>query len=258
MHTPSRPRPTGAALAALVAAGLALGVPGTVAMADTPTPAEAAAPLADAPAETAAPLAEPAENTAPAEAPAPVAGNATPADTPADPLAEDPPSLPLPEQGAPSDTDPPPAGDLTVTPEFVAPGTEVSVHTDACGPHMKGTGNASSLGIGDFALAGGDSQQALAGEFTVPATTTPGTYGISVSCADGKKSAMGDLVVRAATGASTSPSAVPTTPTGHVRTGVGGGTTAPNTPQIAAGVAFLAASAVGGTWLLRRRASGSR
>jgi hypothetical protein len=54
------------------------------------------------------------------------------------------------------------------------------------------------------------------------------------------------------------PTPTPSTPTGHVRTGVGGSISALDTPQIAAGVAVLAASAVGGTWLLRRRASGSR
>ncbi|MFI6682148.1 hypothetical protein [Streptomyces sp. NPDC050485] len=46
-------------------------------------------------------------------------------------------------------------------------------------------------------------------------------------------------------------------PRGHVRTGVGG-SIGPDTTEIAAGVAVLAAAAVGGTWLLRRRASGAQ
>ncbi|MFE7129391.1 hypothetical protein ACFVIM_00845 [Streptomyces sp. NPDC057638] len=45
-------------------------------------------------------------------------------------------------------------------------------------------------------------------------------------------------------------------PTGHVRTGVGG-SVGPDTTRVAAGVAVLAATAVGGTLLLRRRASGA-
>ncbi|MGW2656649.1 hypothetical protein ACWC1D_23695 [Streptomyces sp. NPDC001478] len=53
------------------------------------------------------------------------------------------------------------------------------------------------------------------------------------------------------------PSAEPTAPTGHVRTGVGG-SVGPDTTQIAAGAGVLAATAVGGAWLLRRRASGTR
>ncbi|MEU8702718.1 hypothetical protein AB0C61_34700 [Streptomyces sp. NPDC048680] len=52
-------------------------------------------------------------------------------------------------------------------------------------------------------------------------------------------------------------SAAPTAPTGHVRTGVGG-SVGPDTTQIAAGAGVLAATAVGGAWLLRRRASGTQ
>lgn len=52
-------------------------------------------------------------------------------------------------------------------------------------------------------------------------------------------------------------SAAPTAPTGHVKTGVGG-SVGPDTTQIAAGAGVLAAAAVGGAWLLRRRASGTR
>ncbi|MFB7222987.1 hypothetical protein [Streptomyces sp. NPDC056227] len=52
-------------------------------------------------------------------------------------------------------------------------------------------------------------------------------------------------------------STVPTSPSGHVKTGVGG-SVRPDTSQIAAGAGVLAASAVGGAWLLRRRASGTQ
>ncbi|WNI27155.1 hypothetical protein [Streptomyces sp. ITFR-16] len=51
--------------------------------------------------------------------------------------------------------------------------------------------------------------------------------------------------------------AAPTAPTGHVKTGIGG-SVGPDTTQIAAGAGVLAATAVGGAWLLRRRASGTR
>ncbi|MFJ3270426.1 hypothetical protein [Streptomyces sp. NPDC086776] len=49
----------------------------------------------------------------------------------------------------------------------------------------------------------------------------------------------------------------PSGPSGHVKTGVGGSVRL-DTTQIAAGVGVLAASAVGGAWLLRRRASGTQ
>ncbi|WP_406425476.1 hypothetical protein OH809_29170 [Streptomyces sp. NBC_00873] len=52
-------------------------------------------------------------------------------------------------------------------------------------------------------------------------------------------------------------SSVPTSPSGHVKTGVGG-SVRPDTSQIAAGAGVLAVSAVGGAWLLRRRASGTQ
>ncbi|MEV8452247.1 hypothetical protein AB0467_05320 [Streptomyces sp. NPDC052095] len=49
----------------------------------------------------------------------------------------------------------------------------------------------------------------------------------------------------------------PTGPTGHVGTGVGGSVHS-DTTQIAAGAGVLAVTAVGGAWLLRRRASGTQ
>ncbi|MEU9618059.1 MULTISPECIES: hypothetical protein [unclassified Streptomyces] len=52
-------------------------------------------------------------------------------------------------------------------------------------------------------------------------------------------------------------SSVPTGPSGHVKTGVGGSVRS-DTSQIAAGAGVLAAAAVGGAWLLRRRASGTQ
>ncbi|GGV77645.1 hypothetical protein GCM10015535_11230 [Streptomyces gelaticus] len=53
------------------------------------------------------------------------------------------------------------------------------------------------------------------------------------------------------------PGDTPTGPTGHVKTGVGG-SVRPDTTQIAAGAGVLATAAVGGAWLLRRRASGTQ
>ncbi|MGW2084347.1 hypothetical protein [Streptomyces sp. NPDC001880] len=53
------------------------------------------------------------------------------------------------------------------------------------------------------------------------------------------------------------PGDAPAGPTGHVKTGVGG-SVRPDTTQIAAGTGVLAVTAVGGAWLLRRRASGTQ
>ncbi|MDJ0464468.1 hypothetical protein [Streptomyces sp. H27-C3] len=145
-------------------------------------------------------------------------------------------------------------GSLEVYPASVAPGANVTVNTTACGVEGGGTGDAKSLGAGDFDLYPGTHKEVVIGEFTVPAGTLPGTYGIAVACDNGK-TANGDLTVTGGAPPSPTHPVQPTHPTGHVKTGVGG-SVGPDTSQIAAGVAVLAATAVGGTWFLRRRASG--
>ncbi|MFI5803296.1 hypothetical protein [Streptomyces sp. NPDC051561] len=145
------------------------------------------------------------------------------------------------------------AGQLEFTPETVSPGTEVTVNTTACGPGGSGSGDASSLGVGGFTVETATHKEVLVGKFTVPSHAVKGEYRISVSCTDGVKSAEADLWVTAGGPDSGSPSPYHSGPTGHVRTGAGG-VSRPDTPQIAAGAAVLVASAVGGTWLLRRRA----
>lgn len=152
--------------------------------------------------------------------------------------------------------------ELEFNPETVSPGQEVTVNTTVCGAGRAGTGNASSLGVAEFTMETATHKEVLVGKVTVPSHTVEGEYEISVTCADGAKSATGVLWVTAGapdigpTSPSTSWNSTPATPShpaGHVRTGVGGGTSGPGTPQIAAGAAVLAAAAVGGSWLLLRR-----
>ncbi|MFG2875818.1 hypothetical protein ACGFYU_12555 [Streptomyces sp. NPDC048337] len=135
---------------------------------------------------------------------------------------------------------------LEVWPKSAAPGTTVTVNTSACGSGSHADGDATTVGGGRFRLVPGTHKEVVVGQFQVAHGTRPGTYGIGATCANGKF-ATGDLVV------------TERGPQGHVRTGVGGGTTTTTDPaKIAAGAAVLAATAVGGTWLLRRRASGTR
>jgi hypothetical protein len=148
-------------------------------------------------------------------------------------------------------------GRLELNPATASPGTLVTASTTACGHKGHGVGDARSVGAGEFRLSpathkepgahkeSGTHKEAVVGQFTIPHSARPGTYGISVACDNGK-TASGDLVVQRHDG-----------PSGHVRTGVGG-SVGPDTTQIAAGVAILAAAAVGGTLLLRRRASGAQ
>lgn len=118
------------------------------------------------------------------------------------------------------------------------------MNTLACGKHGHGVGDAQSLGAGEFPLNPSTHKEVVVGQFTVPEHARAGTYGISVACDNGK-TAHGELVVKHKT------------PSGHVQTGVGG-SVGPDTARITAGAAVLAAAAVGGTWLLRRRASGTQ
>ncbi|MFD7284357.1 hypothetical protein [Streptomyces sp. NPDC059863] len=134
---------------------------------------------------------------------------------------------------------------LELSPRHVRPGTAVVARTTACGREGTGRGFAESVGAGQFRLERrATPKEAVAGEFRVARDARTGTHSIRVRCDNGRE-ARGELFVEHGG------------PTGHVRTGVGG-SVAPDTTQIAAGVAMLAAAAVGGTWLLRRRASGTQ
>ncbi|MEJ8644461.1 hypothetical protein WKI68_30415 [Streptomyces sp. MS1.HAVA.3] len=135
---------------------------------------------------------------------------------------------------------------LEVWPKSAAPGATVTVNTTACGRGSHAEGDATTVGGGRFKLVPGTHKEVVVGQFQVARGTRAGTYSIGATCANGKF-ATGDLVV------------TERGPQGHVNTGVGGGTTTTTDPaKIAVGAAVLAATAVGGTWLLRRRASGTR
>ncbi|MFC8915667.1 hypothetical protein ACGF5F_10800 [Streptomyces sp. NPDC047821] len=168
-------------------------------------------------------------------------------------------------------------GKLEVYPSPAEPGETVTVNTTACGKKGHGIGDAESLGAGEFDLSPGTHKEVVVGRFKVPAHTRPGTYAIAVACDNGK-TATGDLVVKHGGGHSSGGHSSGGhdsgghssgghdegrhdqgghVPSGHVKTGVGG-SVGPDTTQIAVGAAVLAASAAGGVWLLRRRASGAQ
>lgn len=148
-------------------------------------------------------------------------------------------------------------GRLEITPATATPGATVTVNTTACGPNGSGIGDANSLDAGDFEVSAGTHKEVVVGRFTVPHDTRPGTYGIGVVCDNGKE-AGGDLEVTKGGGSHRPDPLKPDhhRPSGHVRTGVGG-SVGPDTAQIAAGVGVIAAAAVGGALLMRRRVNGS-
>lgn len=171
-------------------------------------------------------------------------------------------------------------GSLEVFPSTAAPGATITVNTTACGRNGQAVGDARSLGAREFHLSQGTHKETVVGQFRIPHGTQSGTYGISVRCSNSKR-ASGDLAVKYRNDDSSSSQHREEEsgqhrgddsgsqhrgdesggqqhneqPSGHVRTGVGG-SVGPDSTQIAAGVAVLAAAAVGGTLLLRRRASG--
>ncbi len=167
-------------------------------------------------------------------------------------------------------------GKLEVSPGSVRPGATVTVNTSACGPSGRGTGDASAVGgPASFELKPGTHKESVVGQFQVPDSAKPGTYGIGAKCANGKE-ATGDLVVTAGSrgggsggggggGSSASPSAMPTmsskpsmAPKGGMKTGVGGTSEDSGTAEIVAGAAVLATAVVAGTWFLRRRGTGDQ
>ncbi|MEU2514835.1 hypothetical protein [Streptomyces syringium] len=154
---------------------------------------------------------------------------------------------------------------LEVSPGSVQPGATVTVSTTACGRDGAGTGDASAVGgPASFQLKTGTHKEVVVGQFKVPTSAKPGTYGIGVNCKNGRE-ATGDLVVTKGSAVSpaspapstSSPAAKP--PQGGMKTGVGGASeSGSGTAEIAAGAAVLTAAALGGTWYLRRRESGDR
>ncbi|MGW0880616.1 hypothetical protein [Streptomyces sp. NPDC002671] len=149
-----------------------------------------------------------------------------------------------PAYGAGSD-----AGSLQVYPSTVVPGSQVTVNTAACGDRGTAAGDAGAVGAGTFTLAPSTHEGEAIGQFRVPPSAQPGTYEIVAKCAAGDRQVKGDLVV------ALSVAHEQVQPRGSVKTGVGGalGT---DPVKTAAGVAALAVAAVGGTWLLHRRARG--
>ncbi|MEV1021133.1 hypothetical protein [Streptomyces sp. NPDC050264] len=78
-----------------------------------------------------------------------------------------------------------PAGALELVPADARPGTTVTANTAACGKDRRATGDANSLGAGDFPLETSTQQGDVVGRFEVPSGARPGTFPISVSCESG-------------------------------------------------------------------------
>ncbi|MFI6873767.1 hypothetical protein ACIBL6_10035 [Streptomyces sp. NPDC050400] len=74
---------------------------------------------------------------------------------------------------------------LELVPADARPGATVTANTAACGKDRNATGDANSLGAGDFPLRTSTQQGDVVGQFQVPSGARPGTYPVSVSCESG-------------------------------------------------------------------------
>ncbi|MFD9629650.1 hypothetical protein [Streptomyces violascens] len=79
-----------------------------------------------------------------------------------------------------------PAAALELWPTSAAPGTTVTANTTACGPAGRATGDANTVGAGDFQMSGSPHKEVLAGQFQVASHAKPGSFRIRVSCENGK------------------------------------------------------------------------
>ncbi|MFI1969626.1 hypothetical protein BLA24_15360 [Streptomyces cinnamoneus] len=168
-------------------------------------------------------------------------------------------------------------GKLEISPARVQPGETVTVNTTACGAKGHGTADASAVGgPASFELKPGTRKEVAAGEFRVPDSAKPGTYGIGAKCDNGKE-ATGDVTVGKGSGSGPSPAAgtgsrpaprpaspsatrsMPAAPPqGGMKTGVGGTSEDSGTTEIVAGATVLGAAVAAGAWFLRRRGGDNR
>lgn len=162
----------------------------------------------------------------------------------------EPPSPVAPSAAPPSASGGTPSAQVELVPAEVAPGDHVDIATAVCGAGRKAAVDASAVGAGSFALTPARTPGADAtGRFRVPPRAEPATYEIVVRCAGGRPRVTGDLVV------SLTPHTPSERPTGAVRTGAGGSSSA-GLVETAAGVVFLAVAAACGTWVRSRRPKG--
>ncbi|NDZ79528.1 hypothetical protein G3I19_13565 [Streptomyces sp. SID10853] len=134
-------------------------------------------------------------------------------------------------------------GGVEVNPSTAAPGSVVTVNTTGCGRSVSAADGDSTAG-GEFQLATGTHKGDLVGQFTVPAGTKAGSYGVGVICPDGTK-LQSTFTVSAGS-----------RPTGTMKTGIGSTSQGSNSTQIAVGAGVLAAVAAGAMVMRRRRTDG--
>lgn len=135
------------------------------------------------------------------------------------------------------------SGSLELVPANARPGTTVTANTASCGKDRRATGDANSLGAGDFPLQTSTQPGDVVGQFQVPSGARPGTYPISVSCESG--TVVRQTLTVAGEGG---------TELHGVHAGDGGSLGTLSTVQLALGGLLIAGSFGAAGYYLRRRA----
>ncbi|UGY90698.1 hypothetical protein [Streptomyces gobiensis] len=140
---------------------------------------------------------------------------------------------------------------VSLSPPTARPGMMVEVRVDCSAFASPSPTGVSSPGFkeGQIRLKPTGQEGRFWGEAT--AVNRPGTYQVSGACTkdtDGSSRFSGTLTVSAG-----GPSPAPSTPTGPMRTGIGGSSSNGTPVPYVAGAVALAVATAGGTWFLRRR-----
>ncbi|MHB9756775.1 hypothetical protein ACYBSK_20585 [Streptomyces sp. BYX5S] len=144
-------------------------------------------------------------------------------------------------------TDSPPASDATGRLELVPadprPGVNVTASTTACEDDLVATGDAESLGAGEFPLETATQHGSVTGQFKVPSGARTGTFPITVICENGTE-VRRTITVSGQGG----------TQLGGVKAGDGGSLGTLSVTQLALGGALIAGALVAAGHYARRRA----
>ncbi|WP_327658225.1 hypothetical protein [Streptomyces sp. NBC_00483] len=144
-------------------------------------------------------------------------------------------------------TESPPVADTSGTLELVpadpGPGASVTASTSACGEDLTATGDADSLGAGEFPLQTATQEGSVTGQFKVPTGARSGTFPITVICESGTEVRQ-TLTVSGRGGAEL----------GGVKAGDGGSLGTLSVAQLALGGVLITGALVAAGHYARRRA----
>ncbi|MGP3776721.1 hypothetical protein ACTWJ8_38405 [Streptomyces sp. SDT5-1] len=136
------------------------------------------------------------------------------------------------------------SGTLELVPRDPGPGASVTASTSACGDDRAASGDAASVGAGEFPLETATQEGSVTGQFKIPGGSRSGTFPITVTCESG-------AVVRRTVTVSAGRGG---TELGGVKAGDGGSLGTLSVTQLALGGVLIAGALVAAGHYARRRA----